>query len=177
MLGSGQDTGTRLRDQHRNHLLAIGQAHAAHTTGGTAHHAHLAFTETDGLAAVGKQHDVLCAIGNCGGNQRVTLVQTQRNQAGAAWPAELAERGFLHRTIGGSHKNVGAGRLVTIIVVIITIVAVNHILADDVIGIVFIQRRVVAGLVGLQVDLQHGGNTLAFIQRQQVDNRPATRLA
>ena len=96
--------------QHRDHMLARVQSHAAYAARIASHRAHIVFIEAHRLAAVGKQHHVVFAVGQCGTHQHVTFVQINGDDAGLARVAEVVERGLLHRSQRGRHEDIVVGR-------------------------------------------------------------------
>src|SRR5690606_38474791 len=104
----GQNLRTLPGNQHGHQTLPFGQAHTAHTAGGTAHRPDVGLLETGHLAAVGEQHDLLAAIGQGSADQDVALVQIQRDQTNTALTTELRQRGLLHGAVGGGHEHVPA---------------------------------------------------------------------
>jgi hypothetical protein len=87
-------TGTFGHDQ-ADHFLAGRHLDAAHAGGGTAHRADLVFTEAHGLAVGGEQQDVALAVGQADADQRIALVEVDRDLAAGQAEGELAQRVFL----------------------------------------------------------------------------------
>ncbi len=94
------------RHQQRDDLLAVFQIHAAHATRGAAHRTHVVFVEAHRLAGVGKQHDVMLAVGQRSTDQEVALIQVDRDDAGLAWIAEIGQWRLLDGAEAGRHEDV-----------------------------------------------------------------------
>ena len=143
----------------------------------------MALLEANDLAAVGEQHDVARTIGDGCSDQGIAFFETQRDKAVAAGTAELHQRCFLHGAARGGHKDVGAGRLIAVVIVAIFSISVigldlNSLAFDHTVFI--IQLFAFLGTLLLQrfqINLQHRGNPLALFQRQQIHQRTAARGA
>ena len=95
-----------LGHQHRYHGLAIFQHHAAHAARIAPHGANVVFVETHCLAAIGEQHDIVLAVGQCGTDQEVSRIEIDRDDAGLARVVELVQRGLLDGPHAGRHEDV-----------------------------------------------------------------------
>src|SRR3989344_4505136 len=176
-LGGSENLRVGFRNQHGDDFLAFRQTHATHTASGTAHGADFAFLEANHLAAVGEHHHFAGAVSYGSGDQGVIFVQLEGDQARAARTAELHQRRLLHSAFGRSHKDVGTGRFIRGLIVgviafgqVFDFFSLDH-YAFDIVRLVAFRRLLTQRF---QVDLEHGGNALAVVQRQQVDQRTTT---
>ncbi len=95
--------------QQGNDVLALIEVHAAHTPRAAAHRAHIVFVEPHGLARVREQHHVVFAVGQCGADQVVAVVKTDRDDAALARVREIIQRCLLHCAVVGRHEHVAVG--------------------------------------------------------------------
>ncbi|KAG0929738.1 hypothetical protein G6F31_017242 [Rhizopus arrhizus] len=97
--------GTLGHDQ-ADHFLAGRHLDATHAGRGTAHRADLVLAEAHGLAVGGEQQDVTLTVGQADADQRIALVQVDRDLAAGQAEGELAQRGLLDRTVlrGEEHE-------------------------------------------------------------------------
>jgi hypothetical protein len=85
--------------------MAVFQIHATHAACVSTHGAHVVFVKTHGFAAVAEQHHIVCAIRQRCANQKVVVVQTNRDDAAFAWVVEFVQRRLLDRTHAGRHED------------------------------------------------------------------------
>jgi hypothetical protein len=71
----GEHVAVAVDDDHADHVLALGQLHAAHAGGGAAHRADRGLGEAHALAVGGDEHDVALAVGELHVDQGVALVE------------------------------------------------------------------------------------------------------
>ncbi len=97
VLGRGQH---RLRlvfgHQHRDHALLLVEHHPAHAVRIAAHRPHVVLVEAHRLAARAEQHHVVRAVGQRDADQRIAVVQVDRDDAGRPRPREFGQRRLLH---------------------------------------------------------------------------------
>ena len=72
----------RFSNQHRNDALSIVQTHAANAAGCSAHGSDVVFIEAHGLCRIGKKHHIMGAIGDSRTDEKISVVQIDRNDAG-----------------------------------------------------------------------------------------------
>ena len=94
-----------LGHQQSDHALAFFERHAAHAARGAAEFAHVLFLEAHRLAAVAEQHHVVFAVGECGADEEVAVVEIDGDDAGLARVAELVQRSFLDHALRSCHED------------------------------------------------------------------------
>ena len=94
-----------LGDQHGNHALAIFQVHAFDAARLAAMGGHFVLVKTYRFATVGKQHDVVLAVGDGRADQVVALVQVDRNNADLARVVEVVQWSLLDDAHGRGHEH------------------------------------------------------------------------
>src|SRR5690606_14812667 len=108
VLRDGEDGSLAARHNQRYHAVAVHQTNTAHAGRGTTHGAHRAVFEANHFTLRREQHDFVIAGGQVNADQLIALVEVNRDNPRGTRTAELFERGFLHGTAGGSHKDVNA---------------------------------------------------------------------
>ena len=105
-----EPTAVVVHDLHADHLVVVGQVHAAHAAGDAPHGADILLVEADGLAVLGGQEDILAAVGQGHGDQLVAIVQLDGDDAAAADVGVLDQRGLLDHAVAGGHEQEGVSR-------------------------------------------------------------------
>ncbi len=175
MLRGRQHLAAVLGYDQGNHLLAVGQLHAAHAPGDTAHYPHAGFLEAHHLAVAGHQHHVLVALGDGHVDQVLAFQQAHRDQAAAARPREARQLGALDHAAGGGHEDEGPGGRRRFHLGIGAVHGFHrfHVL-DHLGGVHFtlflvLRTRLLAHLLGVQT--QDGGDPFLRLERRnQVDD-------
>src|SRR5579864_7593188 len=95
VFGNRQDEAFLLDHLRADDVVAVGQIHRSHAASGTAHGAHIGLMETDGLAFVRAEENVVVAVGQTRPEQLVAFVQGQRDDAPRHRVVELRQFALL----------------------------------------------------------------------------------
>ena len=188
--GREQETVRAGHDQG-DQAVIFGQPDAAHATGGAPHGAHGRRLEARRLARVRHQENFGGGIDDGGADQDVAGFEPEGDQAACAWSREPRQRRLLHRAVGGGHEHEGVvarwrifllHRRLRIVVLlgdgVRRIGVVVLLLGDEVCGIGVVVLLLGDEVCGIGVrgragQGQNGGDSLAVVQGQEVDERPA----
>ena len=103
-----QDRAFAAWNNQRDDAVVFRKLNTAYAGGGTAHGANGVFLEAYNLTGRGEQHHFILTRGQIDADQLIAFVQVDRDDTGGTRTAELGQRGFLHGTAGGGHKDVDA---------------------------------------------------------------------
>ena len=96
VLGDDEQIGVVGGDVDLDHLVVAPELHAGDARGGTAHGAHVALVESDGLAETGHHQDVVVAVGEANADQLVALAHLESDDpVGLQRSVVLKERSLL----------------------------------------------------------------------------------
>ena len=99
VFGDGEHIRVLACTRRTDDIIAVRELDAAHAGCSTAHRADLVLVKADRLAVVGRDEDVLLAVGQSDVDQRVVLVEAQRAQTCAADILKIGEHDALRNAL------------------------------------------------------------------------------